>query len=381
MSEPVFNVILEGTVKPGRMRSEVEANLSRIFKKDPETVGRLLSGKARTIRQGIDLEAARRYQHIIEKAGAVCRIESTSPPASVPEKPASDQPEPDSEVVAVEPCPRCGYVPTNEDDVMIVRGDCPRCGLMVRASVNDETSEQASELEDSEAEALIDVGPAGYAPSAAASLSRRALASIYTFAYFLIVYCFIVLLFIVCFIPLDSVPRYIARDFLDAAYTVAPSLMTAVGILVVSFFVPLFSRGRSWGQQAFSLEPLYTPEAQSGGLAMSLAFRVGAMLLLTLAPGLIVVWTAVDAASVKATWVEPAIMLAMAVVGWSVSWIVCLMSSSRRSIPDRAGGTIQTEIGLMPPHPMRRALGPLLLVLAVLCALGLISHLLAIVNR
>jgi hypothetical protein len=30
---------------------------------------------------------------------------------------------------------------------------------------------------------------------------------------------------------------------------------------------------------------------------------------------------------------------------------------------------------------MRRALGPLLLVLAVLCALGLISHLLAIVNR
>ena len=31
-------------------------------------------------------------------------------------------------------CPKCGYQPTHEDDVLLVRGDCPRCGLKKIAS-------------------------------------------------------------------------------------------------------------------------------------------------------------------------------------------------------------------------------------------------------
>lgn len=381
MPEPVFNVILEGTVKPDRQRSEVLANLCGIFKKDRETVEKLLSGKPRLIRRGIDLQAAQKYHRIIEKAGAACRIEPVSAPEPLIANPPEDEAPPNGAALGTGPCPRCGYVPATEDDVMIVRGDCPRCGLMVKGSIKSEAASTKLEVEGSGAAQTTDAGFGFDSEAVSASLPRRVLASIYTFGYFMIAYCLLVLLFILCFIPLVSVPRYVARDFLIAAYTVAPSLMTAMSILTVSFFVPLFNEGRSWGQQAFAIELLYTAEAQSGGLLMSLAFRVGAMLLLTLAPGLVVVWTIPEGILPAGSSVEPLIMAVMALVGWSFSWLVCLMSSSRRSVLDRAGGTVQTEIGVMPTHPVRRGLAPLLLVFAVLGILGLISHALAILGR
>lgn len=380
MSDPLFNVILEGTIGEDRSRAEVVETLVGVFKKDRAAVEKLLDGTRRRIRQRIDLQTAEKYRRIIEKAGAVCTVEPESLPEPEAASPADDPVAAGYAVAAFEPCPRCGYVPANEDDVMIVRGDCPKCGLMVKGRSLGEASGADEAPADDEAGPEPEEEPAA-ALIAAASLSRRALASMYTFGCFAAVYCGIVLLFVLLFIPLTSVPRYLAREFVVATYTVAPALMAGLSILVVSFLVPIFKQGRTWGQQAFTIELLYTPEAQSGGLVLSLAFRTMAVLLLTLAPGLSVVWSLPEKVLALGPWVEPAVIAAIAVIAWSASWLVCLMSSSRRSLLDHAGGTVQTEVGVMPPHALRKAFGLLFLVLIGLCLLGALSHVYPMLER
>jgi ribosomal protein S27AE len=381
MSESLFNVILDGTVRSECERPVVVEKLGRIFKKDRAAVEKLLDGTPRRIRQKIDLQTAEKYRGIIEKAGATCRIEPMNPPQPPAEQPPKDDTQPDAPVTPFEPCPRCGYVPAREDDVMIVRGDCPKCGFMVKGNVIPEVAATDDASPETETDDDVEPSAVTIAATMSASLSRRILASLYTIGCFSAVYCCILLLFIICFIPLTSVPGYIAKEFVVAAYTTAPALMAALGILVVSFFVPLFNDGRTWGQKVFSIELLYTPEAQSGGLLASLAFRVGAILLLSLAPGLAVTWSFPETLSARGAWVEPAIIAAMAAIGWALSWLPCLMSTSRRSLLDHAGGTLQTEIGVMPPHALRRALWPLLLVILVLGLLGGISHVFPMLER
>jgi len=372
MAEKSYNVILEGAIIHERSRQEVVKRLSAVFNKETTYIEKLLSGKPRLIRQNIDLATAGKYRKIIEKAGAFCRIEP------VEETEPSPEPELADPAHAVEPalpavtCPRCGYVPSREDDVMLVRGDCPICGFMVRKEAAAETLQEP----ETEADEFLDTDDFAtdlYSGRLAASLSRRALASIYTFSQFLTVYCMLVLVLIVSVVPLSSVPEHVGRSFLFTAYTAYPVLLGVLSVLIVSLLAPLFNEGRSWGQKAFAIEIMYTEEAQFGGLASSLAFRTAVICLLTFAPGLILRWMGYKTMAWNAWWVDTLVMILLALITWSVSWLLFLLSDSERSLLDVAGGTVQTETSLLPAHPVRKALMPLFTILIVLIGLGMVS--------
>lgn len=371
MAEKQYNVILEGTIVPGHSRHDVVKKLSAAFKKDAAFTDKLLDGRPRLIRQNIDFPSADKYRKIIERAGAVCRIEQVEEKGtSAAQKPQDAQVPPPAPPLAT--CTRCGYEATRDDDVMLVRGDCPRCGFMVTKEATAEGFHEPGEGE----EDFSDTGEfqtdlfAGRMP---ASLSRRTLASIYTFSQFLTVYCILVLVFIVSFTPLNSVPEQVAKRFLIWAWTTYPVLLGVLSVLIVSFVAPIFNEGLSWGQKAFSIDMLYTQEVQVGGLALSLAYRTLAVCVLTFAPVLIFRWVGYKAIAWDASGADTPVVILLAVIAWSLSWLLFLMAGGKRSLLDVAGGTVQTETSLLPPKALRKALFPLFTILVILCALGALS--------
>jgi hypothetical protein len=363
MAEKSYNVILEGTIMPDRSRQDVLKRLSLVFKKDAAFAEKLLSGKPRLIRQNIDFPTADKYRKILEQAGAVCRIEQ------VPETELSPEPKPAPPLAT---CPRCGYAAMLETDVMLVRGDCPRCGFMARKEAAASALAESGEYEDE----LSDSGefPADQlAGRRAASIARRALASVYTLSQFLTIYCILVLLVIVSFTPLNSVPEQVAKKFFVWACTAYPIVLGVFSILIVSFAVPIFNEGRSWGQKAFAIEILYTEEVQFGGLILSLVFRNIAICFLAFGPALILRWLGYKAIAGDAWWAEAMVTISLAAIAWSFSWLLFLIGGAKRSLLDVAGGTVQTETGLMPHKAVRKALFPLFLILGILVALGALS--------
>jgi hypothetical protein len=269
-------------------------------------------------------------------------------------------------------CPKCGYAATLETDVMLVRGDCPRCGFMARKEAATSALAESGEYE----EEVSDTGefPADQlAGRGAASIARRALASVYTLSQFLTIYCILVLLVIVSFTPLNSVPVQVAKKFLVWACTAYPIVLGVFSILIVSFAVPIFNEGRSWGQKAFAIEILYTEEVQFGGLILSLVFRNIAICFLAFGPALILRWLGYKAIAGDAWWAEAMVTISLAAIAWSFSWLLFLIGGAKRSLLDVAGGTVQTETGLMPHKAVRKALFPLFLILGILVALGALS--------
>jgi len=206
-----------------------------------------------------------------------------------------------------------------------------------------------------------------------ASLPRRALASIYTFSQFLTIYCILVLMAIVSFTPLNSVPEQVAKRFLIWACTAYPVVLGVLSILIVSFVVPMFNEGRSWGQKAFAIEILYTEEVQFGGLALALTFRNVAICLLSFAPALILRWLGYKAIAPDAWLLDTLVMIVLAVIAWSASWLLFLVAGGKRSLLDVAGGTVQIETSLLPPNATRKALLPLFTIVGILVALGALS--------
>ncbi|MBI4963950.1 MAG: RDD family protein [Desulfomonile tiedjei] len=369
MAEKSYNVILEGATIPERSRQDVVKKLSAAFSKDTAFVEKLLSGKPKLIRQKVDHATAEKYRKIIEKAGAVCRIEPVKEaepsPAARPAEVAREL----APAAALATCPRCGYEATKDTDVMLVRGDCPRCGFMAKKEVAEDLLHDAGVEE----EEFADTGEFSrdlFAERSPASMGRRALASIYTFSQFLTVYCILVLLFIVSFVPLNSVPEHVAKNFLFYAYTGYPMFLGVLSVLAVSFVAPLFNDGRSWGQKTFAIEVLYTAEAQFGGLLLSLTFRTLAICLLTFGPGLLMRWLGNPAFASNTPWAGPLVMISLGAIAWAVSWLLFLIAGGKRSLLDVAGGTVQIETGLMPPKALRKALLPLFTVLGILIVLA-----------
>jgi hypothetical protein len=372
MAEKSYNVILEGSIMPGRSRQDVAKRLSLVFKKDAAVTEKLLSGKPRLIRQNIDFATADKYRNVIEKAGAVCRIEQVKEPERSVEPKIPGAAHEKKPAVSLATCPRCGYQATSESDVMLVRGDCPRCGLMTKKEAAEEDLLGPAEEEDdffdtdeSPTDLLVGRKPA--------SIPRRALASIYTFSQFLTIYCILVLLVIVSFTPMNLLPQEVAKRFFVWACTAYPVVLGVFSVLIVSFAVPMLNEGRSWGQKALSIDILYTEEVQFGGLALALAFRNVAICSLSFAPALIIRRLGYKMIVGHAWWGEALVITALGFIAWSFSWLLFLIAGRRRSLLDVASGTVQTETGLLPPKAVMKALFPLFTILVILAALGALS--------
>jgi hypothetical protein len=362
MEDQLYKVIMEGKLREGIDRPQAVRKLSALLKRDMEEIARLLSGEPAVIAEGVDYRTALKYQSLLGNAGALSRIESeTRVPVAAAAAPAvgpTPVERPKTSPTAPHVCPKCGYQAAREDDVLLVRGDCPRCGLKVANDFPDEPDEPFSRLyEDSLSERPRT--PSIYGNRIPASWKRRTLASVHTFLLFLAVCCCLAMLFIFSFVPLESVPGYVGRGFLEAAFISFPMFLPALGIILISFILPIFNQGLTWGQKTAGIKVLYTQEAQVSGLYLSLGFRVAAMGLVSFAPGLIILWLGSKLGLVANEVTANAVMILMGILGWAGSWVYLVRNPEKRGLLDRAAGTIQTEEGPLPEDAMKKAFMPL----------------------
>jgi uncharacterized RDD family membrane protein YckC len=366
MERQSYRIILEGTIKEGLERTVVVQTLSHVFGRDTGTVEKLLAGRPRLIRTQLDLETASKYRTIIERAGALCRIEPDPASVEIPEPAA---PEPTAPAPSDEKgitCPRCGYRPSRSDDVLIVRGDCPRCGLLVQKT------DQILRTEGQQVPALEskDEPPNIYGERVPASWLRRGLAATYSLGAFLLVYWCIVLAFMVVFFPLETIPSLIARDFVPIAVANFPLVLSSASIFLVMFAYPLFKDGSTPGQQAFGIRMLFLGEGNITALMLALALRTLAAGTVSFVPGLLFqrAWRMVF------TPVERPLMAMVVTAGlaWAALAAHAHRTPDKRSALDIVAGSIQTEESIMPPNPWKKALTPLAGALGFLIVVGFI---------
>lgn len=367
MEQRSYRIILEGTIIDGLDRHDVVTKLAVLFGKDAGTVEKLLSGRARPIRTGIDLDTAKKYRTIIKNAGAVVRIEQDTPVAKPPERiPEARAPEFAERGPGTE-CPRCGYSPMRSDDVLIVRGDCPRCGFLVRKTdltpISTE-SEVRSDVELGEGVLVV------YGEREPASWLRRSLAGVYSFGVFLLVYWCVLLLFIFAFFPPGDIPSLIARDFIFIAAANFPLVLSSMSMCLVLFVFPLFRNGSTPGQQAFGIRMSFLGEGELTALVVALALRVLAVGTVSFVPGILFL-------RVWGLFFSPlgyplTAIVVMAGVGWAALAIHAYGTATKRGVLDVVTGSIQTEEGLLPTNPWKKALTPLSGALAFLVLVGLV---------
>jgi hypothetical protein len=356
MPNKFYKVVLGGTIRNGFDRTVVLKNLAQIFNKSPELIEKLLSGNPRVIKKGLDLAAAEKYQKILTKAGAESHFDleiDQSP--QIPEPSPSPQHEPESATSHELICPRCGYIPKSEEDVLAVRGDCPRCGLLVRKDpqIFSFTSDETEFAQKTDAANI-------YGERTPVSWKRRILASMHTLTIFLTVYLLFFFILIFLIVPPDFISRTLLRDFLQTVFAAFPMAIISLTVFGVSFVLPLITGGRSWGQQMTNITVLYAGEARIGGLQLALALRAAAILMISFVPGLIAVrvgdWLkllAVPEGTNRA-------MIATGMIAWILCWIYEFSRKDRRGLLDLVGDTIQVEEEPLPPDAVQKAMLPLL---------------------
>ena len=354
MERRLYRIILEGTIADGLDRRDVVRKLSGVFRKEAGAIEKLLSGKPRTIRKGIDLDTAEKYRSILVKAGATVHIEPEPStikmpvPSAVPSVPEVREREPGRE------CPRCGYAATRPDDVLIVRGDCPRCGYLVRKT---ELTPISTELERRSNLEMGEEALGIYGSREPASWRRRSLAAIYSFGIFLLVYWCIVLLLILVFFPPASIPSLIARSFVSVATSNFPLVLASVSICLVLFVFPLFRHGSTPGQEVFGIRMSFQGEGELPVLIMALALRALAVGIVSFVPGMLFLrmWNFFFMP------LEHPVVAMVPVAGeaWTALAIHAYGTSDRRGILDVVAGSIQAEEGLLPSSPWTKALIPL----------------------
>lgn len=366
MEKQLYTLVLESTIREGLELPVVVKNLSVVFRKETATVEKLLSGGPRPIRTQLDLETASKYQKIIEKAGALCRIEPE--PISVGTvtfaAPEPQPPAPPEEMGLS--CPRCGYKPSRSDDVLVVRGDCPRCGLLVRKKDRGLLPEGEQGLDLESTEEL----PSIYGEREPASGLRRGLAAIYSLGAFLLVYWSIVLAFMVVFFPLESIPSLIARNFISIATANFPLVLSSVSMFLVMVIYPLFMDGSTPGQKAFGIRMSFLGEGNVTALMLGLALRTLAAGTVSLVPGLLFerAWR-----TIFIPVGQPLVaMIVLAALAWAAVAVHAHRTPDRRSILDIIAGSIQTEESIMPASPWKKALMPLIAAVGFLIVVALI---------
>jgi hypothetical protein len=359
MSNRFYKVVLSGTIRNGFDRTVVLQNLGRIFNQSPELMEKLLSGNPRVVKKGLDLATAEKYREILTRAGAEShfasedelspKIPASSAPSQYESKSASSH-----EMI----CPRCGYTPKSEEDVLAIRGDCPRCGLLVRkdARIDSFTSDETESIKATDAASI-------YGERTPASWKRRILASIHTLTIFLTAYFLFLFMFVLLIVPPNSIFPTLVREFLPTVFAGFPMAIMSLTVFVVSFVLPLVIGGRSWGQKMTNIEVLYAGEARMGGLQLALASRAGAIIMVNLVPGLIAVrfgnWLGLLSGPANG------VVIATGIIAWILFWIYEFSRKDRRGLLDLVGDTIQVEEQQLPPSAVQKAMLPFLGIVAL----------------
>ncbi len=356
MPNKFYKVVLGGTIRNGFDRTVVLKNLAQIFNKSPELIEKLLSGNPRVIKKGLDLAAAEKYQQILTKAGAESRFELEIEQSSqIPEPSPSSRHEPESATSHELVCPRCGYTPKSDEDVLAIRGDCPRCGLLVRKDP-EIFSLASDETESAQTTDATNI----YGERIPASWKRRILASMHTLTFFLAAYLLFIFIFIFLVVPPDFILRTLVTEFFQTVFAAFPMAMISLTVFLVSFVLPLITRGRSWGQQMTNITVLYAGEARMGGLQLALALRAASILIISLVPGLIAVrvgdWLKLLAVPSGANRV----MIVTGMIAWISCWAYEFSRKDRRGLLDLVGDTIQVEEEPLPQGAVQKAMLPLL---------------------
>ncbi len=359
MANKPYKVILAGAIRTGFDRDAVLKNLARLFNRSPDLIEKLLSGEPKVIRRGLDFETAEKYKEALRQAGAISHIEAEDEPSSeVHEQRSSAQSRPEPAVATDLICPRCGYEPKSDEDVLVIRGDCPRCGLLVKRDIRSLISE------DSESSPKADPSEI-YGERAPATWKRRILASLHTLTIFLTAYLLFFFIFILFVLPPDQIFRTVARKFPSAVLAAFPMAIISLTVFIVSFVFPLVTGGRSWGQQLTNVGVLYAGEARMGGLQLALVLRTGAILMVSFMPGLLAVHIGHWLGLLVGPQAVNTVMFIAGIIGWISSWIFELSRKDRRGLLDLAGDTIQVEEEPLARDAVQKAVLPLVGIVAL----------------
>jgi hypothetical protein len=137
MTDSTYRVVFSGNALPGTDRDTAISNFAQLFKKTPEQVAGLFSGKPSVIKKGVSEAEAQKYCRALEKAGLAVSAEAEAPAALqaadvAPPAPAG-QPEESPAPAAPRIPPTLALVEDDEqgnddEDGTRERMTCPACG-------------------------------------------------------------------------------------------------------------------------------------------------------------------------------------------------------------------------------------------------------------
>ncbi|MCG8609885.1 MAG: hypothetical protein MI864_05045 [Pseudomonadales bacterium] len=91
MDQQIFEIAFEGEIIPGVTLDLVKQNMTKLFKASPAQIEKMFSGKRVVLKSKLDKPTALKYQALLKKNGAVCRIgmiakqDNVQAPASTPQ--------------------------------------------------------------------------------------------------------------------------------------------------------------------------------------------------------------------------------------------------------------------------------------------------------
>jgi len=132
MERKNYKIIFTGEIVPGYDTGKVKKNLADLFKVNIEQIKPLFTGKPVVIKENLEQEKAKRYEDILNRAGALCRIESAPESAAI-----NPSAEPAWQGLTIPgeitfKCDHCGFsksIPGKYSDKVI---KCPQCKSDVR---------------------------------------------------------------------------------------------------------------------------------------------------------------------------------------------------------------------------------------------------------
>ena len=83
MSEQLYDIYFKGEALAGFENSQVQANVSHLFKASPEKIQHLFSGKVVALKKGLDKPTALKFQTALKTAGAKIYIKQATSESSV----------------------------------------------------------------------------------------------------------------------------------------------------------------------------------------------------------------------------------------------------------------------------------------------------------
>ena len=74
MDQTKYKITFAGEVVPGQNIEQVRQKIAALFKISLAKCGQMFDGRSRTIKSGLDQQAAGKYKKAFEQAGAICHI-------------------------------------------------------------------------------------------------------------------------------------------------------------------------------------------------------------------------------------------------------------------------------------------------------------------